>query len=354
MKSQDAKPIFHDVRQFKCYRHYHRNATTICAVCGNALCDECTRRDGDLVRCQKCVYEERLPSKDDLLKTRVTSTILCPVCGMANPLDSIRCQNCEVYFDRIKQSKQVEKEMVGVECRLCHTLNTYGLNNCQKCGVKLDLVIRLTQVGFWHRLWAYLIDWIIGLVLGLFLFPFPLVGILVSAIYCIGFWAWRGQTPGKMALGIKIVKTNGTAITFGNALARYIGYWVSAIPLGLGFLWVAWDSRKQGWHDKIAQTYVVLTQEIKELRLDSRHEDVESDTMPPKIEAEVISTSGYWYYYDNGKKGPVPIEKLKELYQKGIINNHTVVWTDEMKAGDELAKFTLKDSPIYGYIKSTQ
>jgi uncharacterized RDD family membrane protein YckC len=60
-----------------------------------------------------------------------------------------------------------------------------------------------------------------------------------------------------MMVGIKIVKTDGTPVTSVEALVRYIGYWASAIPLGLGFLWVAWDSGKQGWHDKIAGTCVV-------------------------------------------------------------------------------------------------
>ncbi len=43
----------------------------------------------------------------------------------------------------------------------------------------------------------------------------------------------------------------------GQLVLRYLGYYVSAIPFGLGFLWVAFDPRKQGWHDKIARTVVV-------------------------------------------------------------------------------------------------
>jgi uncharacterized RDD family membrane protein YckC len=41
-------------------------------------------------------------------------------------------------------------------------------------------------------------------------------------------------------------------------IIRYLGYYVSIFALGLGFLWVAWDDKKQGWHDKMAGTVVIL------------------------------------------------------------------------------------------------
>jgi uncharacterized RDD family membrane protein YckC len=70
-------------------------------------------------------------------------------------------------------------------------------------------------------------------------------------------WATTGQTLGKMALGIKVIGADGAPVSWGKAILRYVGYIVSGLVLGLGFIWVAFDARRQGWHDKIAGTYVV-------------------------------------------------------------------------------------------------
>lgn len=84
------------------------------------------------------------------------------------------------------------------------------------------------------------------------------VNLLLGAAYFVLFWAFMsGQTPGKMALGIKIISTNGSPLTIGQAVLRYVGYIVSSIPGELGFIWAAFDGKRQGWHDKIAGTYVV-------------------------------------------------------------------------------------------------
>ncbi|MCJ7825161.1 MAG: RDD family protein [Anaerolineales bacterium] len=85
----------------------------------------------------------------------------------------------------------------------------------------------------------------------------PLVGLVWSFGYYIFFWATRGQTPGKMMVGIKIIATDGSSIGVGRSASRLIGYGISGIVFYLGYLWVIWDKDKQGWHDKIAGTYVV-------------------------------------------------------------------------------------------------
>ncbi len=86
---------------------------------------------------------------------------------------------------------------------------------------------------------------------------------LVQAAYFICFWAWRGQTPGKMALRIKIVRFDGSKIGWAMSVMRYLGYIISGVLFMLGFLWVLLDGRHQGWHDKIADTFVVRTSRIK-------------------------------------------------------------------------------------------
>jgi uncharacterized RDD family membrane protein YckC len=61
-----------------------------------------------------------------------------------------------------------------------------------------------------------------------------------------------------MLLSLRVVdaKTGGS-LSVGQSIARYLGYFVSVIPFCLGLIWVAFDSKKQGWHDKIAGTVVV-------------------------------------------------------------------------------------------------
>ncbi len=94
-----------------------------------------------------------------------------------------------------------------------------------------------------------------------YFFPAPIIwvicGITISIAYLLGFWIWRGQTPGKMAVGVKIIRTDSSPVKWQCALCRFLGYIVSVTTLFIGFVWVAFDSRKQGLHDRIADTYVV-------------------------------------------------------------------------------------------------
>ena len=82
---------------------------------------------------------------------------------------------------------------------------------------------------------------------------------IISIAYYVYFWTSTGQTPGHQVLHLRVVRTDGSPIDIGTAIIRYVGYVISIIPLGLGFMWAGWDSQKQGWHDKLAGTYVVHT-----------------------------------------------------------------------------------------------
>jgi uncharacterized RDD family membrane protein YckC len=148
-------------------------------------------------------------------------------------------------------------------------------------------------VGFWARFLAMLIDnlWI-GVILMLVIFAIYgqdfmtmtmamttpeasmqmmaaagqgsaggfLVQLLLPAVLIVGFWLWKSTTPGKMVVSAKIVDANtlGDPST-GQLIVRYVGYFISTFVFFLGFLWVAFDKRKQGWHDKIAGTLVIKT-----------------------------------------------------------------------------------------------
>lgn len=83
---------------------------------------------------------------------------------------------------------------------------------------------------------------------------------LLPVVVTVLLWSRWQATPGKMMIRAHIVdaRTGGMPTT-GQFVIRYLGYLVSLIPLGLGFFWVMWDRRKQGWHDKLAGTMVVRT-----------------------------------------------------------------------------------------------
>ena len=135
---------------------------------------------------------------------------------------------------------------------------------------------KLEYVGFWPRVLASLIDTVLA---AMILYPI-LYGLygkeyfasehlvagvgdfimthIFPAIAVIVFWIYRSVTPGKMAIRAKIVDAKtGRQPSTGQLIGRYLAYYLSTIPLCLGFLWIAWDPRKQGWHDKLAGTVVV-------------------------------------------------------------------------------------------------
>lgn len=82
---------------------------------------------------------------------------------------------------------------------------------------------------------------------------------LFQAVYFTYFWsaAGKGQTLGSRALNIRVVKTDGSYLDYGGAFLRFIGFIISCVVFFIGVIWAAFDAQKQGWHDKIANTYVV-------------------------------------------------------------------------------------------------
>lgn len=85
-----------------------------------------------------------------------------------------------------------------------------------------------------------------------------LINYVLPLIIVVLLWVKLGATPGKMLLNCRVVDaTTGQLPGAGQSILRYFAYLVSALPLMLGFLWIAWDKRKQGFHDKIAGTVVL-------------------------------------------------------------------------------------------------
>ena len=75
--------------------------------------------------------------------------------------------------------------------------------------------------------------------------------------YFAGMWTWKGTTVGGIILGLKVVRADGQPLTLPTSLVRGAAAAFSAMVLFLGFLWIAWDREKQGWHDQIAGTLVI-------------------------------------------------------------------------------------------------
>lgn len=134
----------------------------------------------------------------------------------------------------------------------------------------------MEYVGFWARVGAALIDTVLILIITL---PMILavygrsywenasfiagpadfiISYVIPAVLVILLWIKLSKTPGKMAIGATIVdaSTGGKPSTR-QFIIRYLGYFVSTVPLCLGLIWVGFDPRKQGWHDKMANTVVV-------------------------------------------------------------------------------------------------
>lgn len=134
--------------------------------------------------------------------------------------------------------------------------------------------------GFWVRFFAQIIDGILFLLITLpvlyliygeaYFTTEPAMGllfyrtadVLISLVFplvaCLWFWMQKGATPGKMLLGLKVLDAKtGNLLTLGQALLRYVGYILSSLIFCLGYIWVGFDKKKQGWHDKMAKTVVV-------------------------------------------------------------------------------------------------
>jgi predicted Zn finger-like uncharacterized protein len=217
----------------------------------------------------------------------VEASFKCPQCGFQQP-HSEECIKCGIIFSKYKPRAEMPPPPYA------HGAGGFGLEE-NLIGDQGE-VRSMTYAGFWPRFGAHFIDGIVaGIIVKISLYvtmlpmtyyfsqaymsgmsgnpqlgaippslPMTLfLGISLSlglqALYYILMWGYRGATLGKMAMKIKIVRTDGVDISYGTAFLRYIGTIISSIPFSLGYLWMLWDDSKQTWHDKIASTYVVRT-----------------------------------------------------------------------------------------------
>ena len=182
-----------------------------------------------------------------------------------------------------------------VECGVCHrtfpadqTIRYGAVNVCAECKPQFMQGLRegtttgavaLEFVGFGARFGAKIIDWVlmwaVGAVINMIFYgsimgptnpaqvSFPTMGLvtllnfLIPLIYQTAFLYWRGQTIGKMALGIKVVTPEGAGLGLGKCIGRPLAEILSGCLLLIGYLMVLWDPEKRALHDRLAGTRVI-------------------------------------------------------------------------------------------------
>ncbi len=184
--------------------------------------------------------------------------VFCGKCGKDNPVSARFCENCGENIAVAPTPQRPQPGFGGAGNWVSHQ-----------------------RAGFLVRFIAYLIDGIIlGIVGGILSIPFgvtysygydmqysagfnlspmgTIILLIIGIAYEVYFVGARGATPGKMALKLKVIGTDGRMpIGYGGAIVRFIGTIISSAVLLLGYIWIIIDKEKQGWHDKIANTYVV-------------------------------------------------------------------------------------------------
>lgn len=227
---------------------------------------------------------------------------ICSGCGTSNLPTSEYCYKCGLKLPAESDLSHASKICTG-----CRTLNQPASKYCYKCGLKLpDQVVypgdvsAMVPAGFWRRFASYIIDYIFvfisslvisSIVLAIIFSIFPDLAepymiseytweailsstdrpytsldwftLLGETLYVIAYWTvavgWKGRTIGKLMLGMKVVRANGSRVGYFRALVRYIGYLICYMTLGLGFLVIAFNKQKRGLHDFICDTMVVRT-----------------------------------------------------------------------------------------------
>jgi uncharacterized RDD family membrane protein YckC len=135
------------------------------------------------------------------------------------------------------------------------------------------------KAGCLRRLMASIYDWLLVIAV-MMLLSVPAVALLDNAIqpgnnlyrsgllviaivFFTAFWAHGGQTLGMKAWRLRLIQVNGSPVSYQRALLRFICACISALPAGLGFLWMLWDRDQLSWHDRWTGTTIVLLPKVK-------------------------------------------------------------------------------------------
>ena len=239
------------------------------------------------IRCPHCGFSKDIP--EHTIPANV-HRVNCPSCGQSFPFSKPPAEpespgTPEVPVENAAPVRP--PETVLVTCAACN-LRQKTAERCRNCGLTLvaqalpDQARTRQYAGFWLRVVASLLDsavvfilqMVCGVVLGasgallggfangdggsVMAMLIWLFTTILGVAYYVVFTGSCGQTLGKMAPRIKVIRKDGGDLGYGGAALREtIGKFASAIILGIGYLMVAFDERKQGLHDKIAGSYVI-------------------------------------------------------------------------------------------------
>lgn len=206
------------------------------------------------ITCPSCNYSKEI---DPALLPPDTTRATCPKCGESFALPTVEQTDAT--------EPVIEAETAAAQLHVAEGLPSRNQD-----------IDALPKAGFWMRVVATMLDGLIVFVLQ-FVFGFLLAsagvaaglggdinglimlfGYILSFAYYIFFTGYCGQTPGKMALRIKVIRTDGSQLSYGRAAFReVVAKFISGIILCIGYLMVAFDEQKQGLHDRMSDTYVI-------------------------------------------------------------------------------------------------
>jgi uncharacterized RDD family membrane protein YckC len=203
-----------------CVVHANREATTSCGVCGNRLCEKCAVNVNGIDYCDTCAPADAVrPAVDDYGRL--------PVLDTTKATPATLWQRFAALFTDVGMFVIVAAFIAGISAMFTGQV-----------GFVMD---RKSGPGFF-------IFWTLMLV----------AGILYSALMTVT----GGQTVGKRMLGVIILTPEGHTLDWRASLLRSLMAFLSAVPLGLGFLWAIWDPKRQTWHDKVANSEAFLWEEV--------------------------------------------------------------------------------------------
>jgi uncharacterized RDD family membrane protein YckC len=142
----------------------------------------------------------------------------------------------------------------------------------------------MQYAGFWIRLGAWFIDWIILVIAstlvylplsfaGLFSFDQPaafaviqlfstILNFIIPAAFDTWFVGKYAATPGKMACKLRVVLADGGRVSFARAMGRHFAKYISGLILGIGYIMAGFDDQKRALHDRICDTRVIKAGEL--------------------------------------------------------------------------------------------
>ena len=182
---------------------------------------------------------------------------VCCECGRTFPADELLsyegalvCAACKpVFFQRVQEGAPVPGKMryAGFWIRFVAKFVD---------GIVVGVVNMLVSLAFTFLVVRSVSSGATGMGIGLQIVAW-FIQMFVQCAYCVYFLGKFGATPGKMACKLKVVRADGTALTYGRAFGRFFGEMLSGLTLGIGYVMAGFDQEKRALHDRVCDTRVI-------------------------------------------------------------------------------------------------